>query len=138
MTFDKHIRFQGIHFSKWSNKSYAIFSTIGSVISIGNVTNIIGQLVTIKSTSDDCSFYSRNSENPSPIFLEVPLVFCDLLQVGLLEILGIVYQIRYSILTSIVEVLDLKTDYYFSRGPFWAFFCSFISAGGSISIFKKL
>lgn len=38
-----------IHFSKWANKSYAVFGSIGKVIRIGFVTSIIKQIASCKS-----------------------------------------------------------------------------------------
>ena len=38
-----------LHFKRWSNRSYAIFNSIGRVVHIGFLSTIIRDLVTVKS-----------------------------------------------------------------------------------------
>lgn len=45
----KHIDTNIFHFRRWSNKSYAIFNSIGRVVHIGFLSTIIQRLVTVKS-----------------------------------------------------------------------------------------
>lgn len=43
-----HIASQPIHFSQWSNTSYAIFNSIGRIVHIGFLSSIIHGLITVK------------------------------------------------------------------------------------------
>lgn len=38
-----------LHFKRWSNKSYAIFNSIGKLVHIGFLSRIIQKLITVKS-----------------------------------------------------------------------------------------
>lgn len=44
-----HIVPEALHFNRWSNKSYAIFNSIGRVVHIGFLSTIIQKLITVKS-----------------------------------------------------------------------------------------
>ena len=44
-----HIKRAILHFKRWSNRSYAIFNSIGRVVHIGFLSTIIRDLVTVKS-----------------------------------------------------------------------------------------
>lgn len=39
-----------VHFKRWANTSYAVFCSIGKVVSIGNVSGILKKLITVKSS----------------------------------------------------------------------------------------
>jgi len=43
-----HITSQPIHFTKWSNTSYAVFNSLGRVVHIGFLSSIIHGLSTVK------------------------------------------------------------------------------------------
>lgn len=47
--FINHIEPKALHFNRWSNKSYAIFNSIGKVVHIGFLSTIIQKLITVKS-----------------------------------------------------------------------------------------
>ena len=44
-----HIKRAILHFKRWSNRSYAIFNSIGRVVHIGFLSTLIRDLVTVKS-----------------------------------------------------------------------------------------
>lgn len=44
-----HIEQSALHFKRWSNTSYAVFNSIGKVVHIGKLSQIIHGLVTVKS-----------------------------------------------------------------------------------------
>ena len=46
---ENHIGNNVLHFNRWSNKSYAIFNSIGKLVHIGFLSRIIQKLITVKS-----------------------------------------------------------------------------------------
>jgi hypothetical protein len=124
-TCKKYIRFQGIRFSRWTNKAYAIFNSISSVISIGNVTRLIGQSVTVKNTSYNHWFTGKNHEGLNPFLEEETLIDSDGLRIGLLEILSLEIQIRDLISAQKLEVAEethIIETYKALFGPFFVHF----------------
>jgi len=51
--FNKYKGYTVLHFNKWSNTSYAIFNSIGRIIHVGFLSQIIHGLVTVKTIKAD-------------------------------------------------------------------------------------
>ena len=87
--YKNHIEQSTLHFKRWSNTNYAVFNSIGKVVHIGKLSQIIHGLVTVKSVLYHGFiklFYSIDQhEKDADGFLE-QLEVCSLLESGQLPL----------------------------------------------------